>query len=149
MVEHAAVNRVVVGSSPTSGANSTRSSAGSRPRSWQATGESPRRMHLSLSKENTVAYCLFILRLRNGQSYVESTDDFQRRYGEQLAGHGGKTTALLGPPEILHSEPQHDHASARKREHQPEGWSHARKLALIRGDLAKLKEVARCDSVRY
>ena len=82
-------------------------------------------MGLSLSKgpskEPRMAYYVYILRLRNGQFYVGSTDDLQRRLGEHLAGHGGRTTSLLGPPELLYSEPQPDHSATLKREHQLKG----------------------------
>lgn len=89
-------------------------------------------------------YCVYILRLRNGQFYVGSTDDLQRRLGEHLAGHGSRTTALWGPPQLLYSEPHPDHCSALQREHQLKGWSHAKKLALVRGELEHLKQLAQC-----
>lgn len=89
-------------------------------------------------------YGVYFLRLRNGQFYVGSTDDLQRRLGEHLAGHGSRTTALWGPPQLLYSEPHPDHCSALQREHQLKGWSHAKKLALVRGELEHLKQLAQC-----
>ena len=92
-------------------------------------------------------YCIYILRLQNSQLYVGSTDNLNRRLGEHLSGFGGRTTALSGPPELLYSEPQPDHSSALKRENQIKGWTHAKKLALIQGDLEQLKKLARSHSV--
>ncbi len=49
---------------------------------------------------------------------------------------------MLGPVELLYSEPYPDRSSAIKRERQLKRWSHAKKLALINGDIAELKRLA-------
>lgn len=52
-----------------------------------------------------MGYFVYILRLQNDQLYVGSTNDLERRLAEHQSGHGCKTTALFGPPDLLYSEP--------------------------------------------
>jgi predicted GIY-YIG superfamily endonuclease len=91
-----------------------------------------------------MSYCVYILRLRNDQLYVGYTDDLVRRVAEHQSGSASRTTALFRPVEILHSEPHPDRSSAIKRERQLKRWSRAKKLALINGNAAELKRLARC-----
>jgi len=67
---------------------------------------------------------------------------------EHHAGSASRTTAMLRPVELLYAEPHSDRASAIKRERQLKGWSRAKKLALVKGDLVDLKRLARCRSTR-
>jgi predicted GIY-YIG superfamily endonuclease len=90
---------------------------------------------------------VYILRLRDGQLYVGSTEDLARRLVEHRAGTASRTTALLGPVEHIYSEPHPDRSSAIRRERQIKGWSRAKKLALIKGDLAELKRWAQSQTV--
>jgi len=88
-------------------------------------------------------FWMYVLQNPTGQFYVGSTDNLERSLGEHLAGNGGRTTALLGPPEILCSEPQPDYSSALKRELPLEDWSHAKKPALMRGDGERLSKASK------
>jgi len=90
---------------------------------------------------------VYILRLRDGQLYVGSTEDLARRLAEHRAGTASRTTALLGPVELIYSEPHPDRSSAVRRERQIKGWSRAKKLALIKGDLAELKRLAQSQTI--
>jgi predicted GIY-YIG superfamily endonuclease len=99
------------------------------------------------TKFQTMPFHVYILRLRDGQFYVGSTEDLTRRLTEHRAGTASRTTALLGPVELIFSEPHPDRSSAVRRERQIKGWSRAKKLALIKGDLAELKRLARSQSV--
>jgi predicted GIY-YIG superfamily endonuclease len=90
---------------------------------------------------------VYILRLRNDQLYVGSTEDLPRRLAEHQSGSGCKTTAQSGPIELVYSESHPDHSSALRRELQLKRWSRAKKLALIQGDLANLKRLAQSQTV--
>jgi predicted GIY-YIG superfamily endonuclease len=73
---------------------------------------------------------------------LEPFDSALSGLAEHQAGTACRTTALLGPVELLYSEPHPDRPSATRRERQLKGWSRAKKLALIKGDLAELKRLA-------
>ena len=89
---------------------------------------------------------VYILRLRNGQLYVGSTDNLARRFAEHQAGAGCRATALFRPVELIYSEPRPDRVSALMRERQIKGWSRAKKVALSQGDFAELKRLAQSKS---
>ena len=100
---------------------------------------------------------VYILRLENHHLYVGSTNDLSRRLAEHRNGCGCKTTrperSRMGTSdsllvELLYSEKLPDLAAALNRERQLKGWSRAKKLALIHGDLTQLKGLARCHSPR-
>ena len=91
-------------------------------------------------------YSVYILRLENNRPDVGSTSDLRRRLTEHHSGSGSKTTAQSSPLEPLYSEPCPNHWSALRRERQLKRWSQSKKLALISGDLAKLKKLARSRS---
>lgn len=95
-----------------------------------------------------MSYSVYILRLQNGALYVGSTDNLARRLAEHRSGLGGRTTAMLRPLELLYFEPQPDRASAIQRERQLKRWSRAKKLALVHGDLQRLKRLSRCYSAQ-
>ena len=96
---------------------------------------------------HTMSCFVYILGLRGGRLYVGSTEDLVRRLAEHRAGTASRTTALLGPVELIYSEPHPDRSSAIRRERQIKGWSCAKKLARIKGDLAELKRLARSQTV--
>lgn len=95
-----------------------------------------------------MAHYVYILRLSNGQLYVGSTEDLARRFAEHQAGSGCRTTTIFRPVELVYSELHPDRTSALKREHQLKRWSRVKKLALINGNSAELKRLARCHSTR-
>ena len=150
MVERAAVNRDVAGSSPASGAIRLGLSASlmaGHLRKAESNGPEQAPARRRTNTLTVMAYYVYILRLRNHQLYVGSTDDLARRVAEHQAGTACRTTALLGPVELMHSEPHPDRSSAIRRERQIKGWSRAKKLALIKRDLAELKRLAQCQTV--
>lgn len=97
----------------------------------------------SASRDFRVTCYVYILRLRNNQLYVGSTENLVRRLAEHQAGTACRTTALLRPVELIYSESHPDRSSAVKRERQLKRWSHAKKFALITGDWTELKRLAR------
>ncbi len=86
---------------------------------------------------------VYILRLQNDQLYVGATSDLERRLSDHRAGCGCKTTSRPSVCELLYCETFPDFQAALGRERQLKGWSRAKKLALIRGDLKQLKKLAR------
>lgn len=95
---------------------------------------------------SNMAFYAYILRLSHGQFYVGSTEDLARRFAKHQAGSGGRTTALFRPGELDYSELYPDRSYAVKRERQLKRWSRAKKLALIKGNSAELKRLAKCHS---
>ena len=91
-----------------------------------------------------MVWFVYILRLQNDRLYIGSTNDLRRRLAEHRSGSGSKATSESPPVELLYRESWHDHVSALERERQIKRWSRAKKLALVNGDLAELKRLARC-----
>jgi predicted GIY-YIG superfamily endonuclease len=92
-------------------------------------------------------YCVYILRLDNGHLYIGSTQNLEQRLAEHKTGSGCWTTAKSRTIELLYSEPFPDRQSAAARELQLKRWSPAKKLALIQGDMAELKQLAGRHSI--
>jgi tRNA/rRNA methyltransferase len=88
-------------------------------------------------------FYVYMLRLQNGQIYVGSTDDLQRRYQEHFSGTGSKTTRDSKPVAIIYSESHPSRSSAIRRERQLKKWSRAKKLALAEGNLDQLHRLSK------
>ena len=86
---------------------------------------------------------LYILRLKSGQLYIRSTADLDQRYKDHCSGKACRTTSLDPPIALLYSEELDSFSDARKREAQIKRWSHAKKEALVSGDLNKLKDLSK------
>jgi putative endonuclease len=157
MVEHPAVNRRVVGSSPTRGAISTRK----RPPAWVAfllaRGQSPfglwprdmREMVLSKRNASTgqvkeffMGAFFYILRLKSGRLYPGSTTNLKRRLKEHFSSEACFTTKIDPPVRLEYQETYDTFSLARKREIQIKKWSSKKKEALVSGDLKKLKNLS-------
>ena len=94
----------------------------------------------SLSRDSVVVY---ILRLQSGSLYVGCSEDLEMRLGCHLDGTACRTTAIDPPVAIVFVELQVDFVSARRREAQITKWSHAKKEALIGGDMIALQSLSR------
>ena len=97
---------------------------------------------------------VYILQCANGQYYVGSTNNLIRRIDEhQLADEalyrGAKFTKAHQPVMLVYTEEYEDDHKARMREQQLHGWSRAKKEALIKGDIEKLKDLSRAKSRDY
>jgi predicted GIY-YIG superfamily endonuclease len=88
-------------------------------------------------------YWVYIAELGDGRLYVGVTNNPDRRAVEHHLGSSIRTTRVFGFKKLLYTEPHPDMASARKREVQVKKWTRAKKLALIAGDQARLKELSR------
>lgn len=88
-------------------------------------------------------FFVYIMQMQDGRLYVGHTNSPPRRHAEHEHGVGCRTTDIFGAGDILHIEEYPDRLSAARRERQIKGWSHAKKLALVSGELAKLHELAK------
>ena len=87
--------------------------------------------------------CFYILRLRSGRLYPGATTDLSRRWTEHVSGIAGRTTKLDPPGELVYSEEHATFIDARRREAQVKRWTRAKKEALVAGDRARLKALAK------
>jgi predicted GIY-YIG superfamily endonuclease len=88
-------------------------------------------------------FFVYILRCIDGSLYVGHTADLQQRVKDHNDGIGASWTACRRPIELVYSEPAAHLRGAIRRESQLKGWTHAKKLALVRGDLTHLKALSR------
>ena len=91
---------------------------------------------------NLYAYT-YILECANGQYYVGSTNDLERRLQEHQAGLGGQFTRAHLPVKLVYQEEYQSIEQAFRRERQIHGWSKSKKEALICGDIEKLKQLSK------
>lgn len=78
---------------------------------------------------------VYILKSQNGSLYTGMTTNVERRFKEHQRKNYNPTE------ELLYKEPQPGKFVAAKREKQIKSWTRRKKLALIKGDLALLKEL--------
>lgn len=88
----------------------------------------------------------YILQCANGEYYVGSTENFEQRLQEHYSHRGGRYTKLNQPVKLVYKEEYPTYEEAFKRERQLHKWSHAKKEALINGDIDKLKELSKSKS---
>jgi putative endonuclease len=82
----------------------------------------------------------------NSSYYIGYTDNVLSRVKRHNEGRGAKYTACRRPAKLLWQEPHETEESAVKREKQINGWSKAKKNALIEGDIETLRVLAKCKS---
>lgn len=88
----------------------------------------------------------YILECANGEYYVGSTIDIERRLAEHQAGLGGRFTSTHLPVKLIYTEKYQTIEQAFRRERQLHGWSRAKKEALMKGDIELLKKLASAGS---
>ena len=91
---------------------------------------------------NSILSYTYILECSNGQYYVGSTTDLERRLQEHQAGLGSNFTKKHLPVKLVYYEEYQTVEQAFCRERQLHGWTRAKKEALIRGDIEKLKQLS-------
>ena len=92
---------------------------------------------------------MYILLCSNGQYYTGSTNDLERRMEQHLNGEGSNFTKKNPPVELVYCEEFDRIDEAFYREKQVQGWSQAKKDALIKGDNNKLHELAECKNITH
>ncbi len=92
---------------------------------------------------------MYILRCADNSYYVGSTTDLERRLWEHNEGIGARYTARRRPVELAYSAEFPDIRQAYAAEKQVQGWSRAKREALIRGDFEALPGLAKKDFTKY
>jgi putative endonuclease len=83
---------------------------------------------------------IYILKCANGNFYTGSTIDLERRLRQHQQGKGANYTRKHRPVVLVYHQEFPTIQEAFRREKQIQGWSYAKKQALIDGDFDKLSE---------
>ena len=86
---------------------------------------------------------MYILRCSNGQYYVGSTYDLDKRLAEHQCGEGALFTKNHLPVELVYYEQFQQIDEAFRREHQVKGWNRQKKEALINKHPELLPELSK------
>ncbi|MBI5415246.1 MAG: GIY-YIG nuclease family protein [Candidatus Omnitrophica bacterium] len=86
---------------------------------------------------------LYILRCENGAFYTGVTKNLKRRLKEHASTAARKYTTFNQPEALIYSESFEDKLEAEARESQIKRWSRSKKLALLDGDLLRLKVLSK------
>lgn len=89
------------------------------------------------------SFFVYILRCADDSLYVGHTRDVQERLRVHNDGRGAAWTACRRPVTLVYQERHASEAKATARERQIKRWAQAKKLALINGELANLKLLAK------
>jgi putative endonuclease len=85
---------------------------------------------------------VYILLCANGQYYVGSTENLERRLKEHQNGTGCGFTKAHLPVKLVNKEEYTTIEEAYQRERQLHGWSRKKKEALISGDVDALQSAS-------
>ena len=86
---------------------------------------------------------MYILECSDRSLYVGSTIDLERRLWEHEEGLGSNYTKCRLPVRLLYCEEFDRVEDAFRREKQVQGWSRAKRLALVKGHGDKLPELSK------
>jgi putative endonuclease len=85
---------------------------------------------------------VYILRCANNCFYTGSTIDLERRLRQHQQGEGANYTKKHLPVLLVYQQEFPTIQEAFRREKQIQGWSHAKKQALIDGDFDTLRALS-------
>ena len=85
---------------------------------------------------------MYILRCADDSYYVGSTRDLDARIWMHRAGRGAEYTKRRLPVELVHATEFESAAEAFAMEKRAQGWSRAKREALISGDFTALPRLA-------
>jgi predicted GIY-YIG superfamily endonuclease len=88
-------------------------------------------------------FFVYIVRCSDNSLYVGHARDVTARVTLHNDGRGALWTANRRPVHLVYQEPQPTEQAAVARERQIKRWTHAKKLALVDGDRAALKSLAK------
>ncbi len=97
-------------------------------------------------KDDSYGY-MYILQCVGGSFYTGSTKELALRIEQHKNGEGANFTSKNLPVKLVYYETFDRIDEAFKREKQIQGWSRAKKIALIQGDIEKLKILSKTKSV--
>ncbi|MCU0849183.1 MAG: GIY-YIG nuclease family protein [Spirochaetes bacterium] len=89
---------------------------------------------------------MYILECADGTYYTGSTWNLEKRINEHQNGKGAKYTSRRFPVTLVYFEQFISIRDAFNREKQIQGWSHAKKSALIEKNHIKLHELSVCKN---
>ena len=89
---------------------------------------------------------MYILQCSNGAYYTGSTIDLDKRLAQHQAGEGANFTKKHLPVSLVYYEEFQRIDDAFYREKQVQGWSRAKKEALIKGETNLLNELSKCQN---
>ena len=87
----------------------------------------------------------YMLRCSDGSYYVGSARDLEHRMMQHYSGRGAEYTSTRMPVELVWFEPFDRIDEAYAREKQIQGWSRAKREALIDGRISDLPTLAKKD----
>ena len=90
-----------------------------------------------------MSHYVYILKCSDGSYYIGLSTNPDERIKRHNSGRGAKYTFKRRPVKLVYTEPHDNLADAVRRETQIKKWSHAKKSALITGDIKKLKFLAK------
>lgn len=90
-----------------------------------------------------MAFWTYMLHCRGGYFYVGHTDNLDDRIAQHQSGSVPGFTADHLPVTLVWSEEFQTRIEAQETERKLKGWSKAKKLALIRGDWARIAALAK------
>ncbi len=90
---------------------------------------------------------MYILECADGSFYVGSTKDLRLRLEQHKSQDGARHTAARLPVKLIYYETFSRIDEAFAREKQVQGWTRAKKVALIGGDIEQLKRLSRLQTV--
>ena len=90
---------------------------------------------------------MYILLCANGQYYCGSTTNLDIRIKEHQEGRGANFTSKHLPVRLIYYEVFVSVEDAFLREKQVQGWSRAKKEALINKDIELLKKLSECQNL--
>src|SRR5690606_12332314 len=91
---------------------------------------------------------MYILRCSDGSYYVGSTRNLDARMQQHALGRGSSYTSRRMPVELVYAQEFETVAEAYAAEKHVQGWSRAKREALIRGERHLLPELSRKDFTR-
>ncbi len=74
----------------------------------------------------------YILLCDDGSFYTGSSSDVEERFITHKEGRGGRYTKLHKPVKLLYKEEFSTKSAAVKREFQIKGWSHSKKIRILK-----------------
>ena len=86
---------------------------------------------------------MYILECCDGSYYTGSTNNLEKRLEQHQNGEGANHTKKRLPVKLVYYEEFQRIDEAFYREKQVQGWSRAKKLALIEGRLSELPELSK------
>jgi len=89
---------------------------------------------------------MYIVKCADGSYYTGSTKDLKRRLWQHQNGEGANFTKKHRPVKLVYFEEYTRIDHAFNREKQVQGWSRAKKEALIEGKFKTLPELAVCNN---